>query len=51
MFPFYVVAVAVDDNVQNGDLSIPFVYYAAANAVIVIFGATLVTYVEVSVEQ
>lgn len=39
---------AVDDNVLNGDLFIPYLYYALINAITVAVGAVLVTFVEVS---
>lgn len=37
----------MDDSVQNEDLFKPFLFYAMVNAGFVIFGATLVTYIEV----
>lgn len=37
----------MDDSVENEDLFKPFLFYAAVNAGFVIFGASLVTYVEV----
>lgn len=39
---------AVDDSVQSRNLFIPFLYYAASNAIFVMFGAILVTYIEVT---
>ena len=37
---------SVDENVQNGDLSIPYLFYILTNIVPVFIGAGLVTYIE-----
>lgn len=38
---------AVDENVLNGDLFVPYLYYLLTNAVPVMIGAFLVTFIEV----
>lgn len=38
---------AVDANVLNGDLFVPYIYYVLTNAIPVAFGAMLVTFIEV----
>lgn len=41
------IIAVVDHNVLNGNLYVPYLYYALTNAVPVAFGAFLVAYVEV----
>lgn len=39
---------AVDDNVMKGDLFIPYMYYLLTNAIPVMIGSFLVTFIEVN---
>lgn len=39
----------VDYNVLNGDLYVPYLYYALLSAIPVAFGSILIAYIEVNV--